>query len=150
MAHTRHLLRRSAAAATAVVAVAALAAATRNDDDPDPPEISIEGVIGWELPVDHLVPEVTITLSRPVDVPVTVWLMTFDGTATAPEDYTAIDELVTVEAGEVSQGVPVEIHPDRLREPEEHFKAVISAPSQGRIRTGSAEVTILDGAPPRG
>jgi len=90
-----------------------------------------------------------IELSEAVNVPVTVIFNTYDGTATAPEDYTAVRGLkVTVPAGSRRTTVPVEIKADDVKEPDEFLKVTISSPSAGMIAKDSAVIIIKDGEQP--
>jgi chitinase len=90
-----------------------------------------------------------IELSEAVNVPVTVIFNTSDGTATAPEDYTAIRGLkVTIPAGSRRTTVPVEIKADDVKEPDEYLKVTISSPSAGTIAKDSAVIIIKDGEQP--
>jgi hypothetical protein len=78
-----------------------------------------------------------------------VLLSTADGTAIAPDDYTAIrDQVVTIPAGASRVEVPLAIRSDAVVEPDEWFSVTISKPSAGRIGKGTAFVVIQDGSPP--
>lgn len=130
------------------------------DPDDDRVLVSVNGTICWEQPPIDGAPLarergaqaiVTVTLSQPVKETVTVLFRTTDGTAVAPEDYTAIPQLrVTIPAGAKGIEVPVQIRDDGRREPDEWFVVSISDPSTGTIGQGRAEVVIKDGAPPKG
>jgi len=123
--------------------------------DPDDIVISVNGTICWEStgpqpparatgagPIDS-VAAVTVTLSRPTTVPVTVIFNTVDGTAVAPYDYEAIvNREVTIPAGQRGVRVPVKIKKDNIREPDEWFMVTIAEPSSGRIGKGHDRVII--------
>ncbi len=76
--------------------------------------------------------------------PVSVNLRTVDGTATAGQDYTAIDTLVTIPAGATSTSVPVTVLPDALLEGGETFTIELYDPIGAGITTGTSTVTIVD------
>lgn len=121
--------------------------------------ISINGTICWESLPQSLQgtsvqednrPTVTVYLSAPSKEEVTVLLSTRDGTAVAPEDYLPIRDLVVYfRPGETKVLVPLDIRDDGIREPDEWFLVTIYKPSGGVIGTGTAQVIILDGSPPR-
>jgi hypothetical protein len=150
----RRLRRRLAVAAAAVAlpAAAILLApvASYGDDEPGGPVFSTEGTICWEkgqTPTQR--PIVVVYLRDVTKDPVSVLLSTADGTAIAPDDYTAIrDQVVTIPAGASRVEVPLAIRSDAVVEPDEWFSVTLSKPSAGRIGKGSAVVVIQDGSPP--
>jgi hypothetical protein len=143
--------------ATASVAVPitlglALAAGCASDDDggDDNGDLLVSvnsGPRGWERPPPDDPNRVVIALSQPLAVEVSVRVTTVDGTAVAPADYAAIDEVVSVPAGAQTVEVPLVVVADRLAEPAERFAVTISEPSAGRIRVGRTEFTIRNGGP---
>ncbi|WP_326559117.1 Calx-beta domain-containing protein [Micromonospora sp. NBC_01796] len=162
---TRLRWRVGSLAATVVVPTALLGltpAASHACCEPEDDRVvvSINGTICWEQPPIDGPPVtyaqggraiVTVTLSEPVKTPLTVVFRTADGTAVAPEDYTAVPQRrVTIPAGARGVEVPVEIRADSVREPDEWFTVNISDPSVGVIGQGRATVVVKDGAPPKG
>jgi len=120
---------------------------------PPPPKVTIDlpDLVAWEKPDGDCPPvHPTVGLSHVMDVPVAVSFATADGTARAPDDYTAVTGVrVTIPAGALSVAVPVQIKADAVKEPDEFFTAMIFASSVGTIEDGLAVVTVMDGAPPR-
>lgn len=115
---------------------------------PGGPVIEPQGTVAWEKSKCKQ-KNPLVTLSRPVDVPVTVLVDTADGTAVAPGDYLPIRALkVTVPAGSLSAEIPVTIVADDIVEPDEYFTVRISSPSAGQIGKDTAVVTIKDGEQP--
>lgn len=72
---------------------------------------------------------------------VTVNYATQDGTATAPDDYTAVSGTLTFLPGEVTKTVLVPVRDESVGGAE-MFSLVLSEPSNGTIGTGSADATI--------
>jgi large repetitive protein len=83
-----------------------------------------------------------ITLSNPSTETVTVDWATEDRTATAPSDYAADSGTVTFDPGDTSETVTVAVHGDLVREPDETFAVVLSAPSNGTVGDGTGTGTI--------
>lgn len=75
-----------------------------------------------------------VTLSCPMDEPVTVSYGTEEGTATAGDDYLPVSGSVTFEPGETSADVTVDVVGETVGEPDERFYLALSAPSSGEIR----------------
>ncbi|MFW6155403.1 MAG: Calx-beta domain-containing protein [Planctomycetota bacterium] len=93
---------------------------------------------------------VTVELIHPTASGVTVTVETADGSARAGDDYTAITQMVTFEAGERSKTVPVEILGDTITEDNETFEVRLVDPDSATIDTAAATVTIVnDDAMPR-
>jgi hypothetical protein len=90
---------------------------------------------------------VSVKVSRPVGVPVTVWFATRDGTARAPADYLPVIGPVTIPPGALAIDIPLSIVRDGWPEPEETFAATISQPSVGQIVIGEVVLPIRDGGP---
>jgi len=139
------LRRVLAAAATAVALSGAVIAPTAAHADGGP-VITTNGTICWEKGGQ---PAVTVQLSEVAKDAVTVVVDTFDGTAIAPDDYTAIKSLlVTIPAGASSVQVPLTIAADGIVEPDEWFFVSLSKPSIGKIGKNPATVIIKDGTQP--
>jgi len=62
-----------------------------------------------------------VTMSRAVLTPVTVHYATFDGTATAPLDYTATSGILTFAPGEIAKTIAVPVVRDQIADPDETF-----------------------------
>ena len=75
----------------------------------------------------------TVTLSEPLDAPVTVQFATSDVTATAPSDYQASSGTLTFEPGVTTQTVTVTVVSDRVIEPDETFNVTLSSPSTNAL-----------------
>ena len=86
----------------------------------------------------------TVSLSTPVNAPVTVDFATEDGTATAGTDYTAVSGTLTFASGETVQEIRVPITGDGAVEPNESFFVNLSNPVNDVIADGQGEATILD------
>jgi len=86
----------------------------------------------------------TVSLSSPVNAPVTVDFATADGTATAGSDYTAVSGTLTFASGETEQEVRVPITGDGAVEPNESFFVNLSNPVNDVIADGQGEATIID------
>jgi len=89
-----------------------------------------------------------VTLSEPTTIAVSVHYSTLDGTATAGEDYTAVDGTLVFAPGETAKTVRVNIIGDRKTEPDETFTVVLSKPSHGILGDDSATGLIRNDDPP--
>ena len=87
---------------------------------------------------------VTVVLSCPSGVPVTVDYATADGTALAGSDYLATSGSVTFAPGEVTAEVAVEIIDDTANEGEEEFLLQLANPVGAPLARTDATVTIVD------
>ncbi len=84
----------------------------------------------------------TVTMTNPVDRPVTVTINTANGTATAGTDYTALtNQTVTIPAGQTTGQVTVNVTADSTIEPNETFTATLSNPLFGGV-ADTARVTL--------
>ncbi len=91
----------------------------------------------------------TLTLSRRSAVPVTVRYRTVDGSATAPEDYTAKSGTITFPANSISQTLNISIKGDTWYEASETFKVELFEPLNARLVNSKATATIVnDDLPP--
>jgi hypothetical protein len=89
--------------------------------------------------------EVTATLDVPSSQAVTVNYATIDGTAVAPDDYTAISGTLVFTPGVTSQTLAISISEDALEEEDETFLLALSEASHAAIgSTDSITLTILD------
>lgn len=80
---------------------------------------------------------------------VTVHYTTSNGTATAPDDYTASSGFVTFLSGQSSQFITIPIVNDTFNEPSENFSVTLDSPTGGAVLGSqtNATVTILDDDP---
>jgi hypothetical protein len=85
-----------------------------------------------------------ITMSRAVNVPVTVRYATVDGTATAPLDYAAASGILTFAPGETAKTVTVAIIPDGVVDPDETFTLRLSDATGATISKSSGTATIVE------
>jgi RHS repeat-associated protein len=85
-----------------------------------------------------------VTLTSPVADTITVDYATANGTAAAGADYTAVAGTLTFNSGQTNQTVTVPILDDAGDEPDETFAVSLSNPTNARIATPSATITILD------
>ena len=87
----------------------------------------------------------TANLSKASGKTVSVQIATSDGTATAPDDYTANTKTLTFAPGETSKNFTVDVKGDYLAEPNETFTATLFNPVNTTIGTpGSATGFILN------
>jgi hypothetical protein len=87
---------------------------------------------------------VAVTLSRSSNAVVTVNYATSNGTAVAPQDYTATSGTLTFQPGETSRTISVSINGDRKREANETFSVQLSNAVGATIDDGVATVSILN------
>lgn len=88
--------------------------------------------------------DLTVTLSRSSDAPVTVNYATANGTAVATLDYNATSGTLTFQPGETSRTISVSIKGDRKREANETFSVQLSNAVGATIEDGVATGTILN------
>ncbi|CAN5912984.1 hypothetical protein BH23PLA1_BH23PLA1_19790 [soil metagenome] len=90
----------------------------------------------------------TVTLSSPSPLPVTVNFTTADGTATAGQDYTTTSGTVTISAGQRSATISIPIIDDTIFEGTETFFVNLLPPAtNATIADGTGIVTIIDNDP---
>ncbi|MEO2006034.1 MAG: Calx-beta domain-containing protein, partial [Candidatus Poribacteria bacterium] len=87
---------------------------------------------------------VTVSLSAVSGRAVTVDYATSDGSAIAPQDYTATAGTLRFEAGETSKPIEVAITDDGTAEAIETFTLNLSAASNASVAVGQATVTVGD------
>lgn len=85
----------------------------------------------------------TIEINRLTEIDATVNVTTADGTAVAGEDYIHIERTVTINAGESSATVDVQLIVDEIDEPLETFSLVLSNPDGASILDSEAVCTII-------
>ncbi|MCP4542916.1 MAG: hypothetical protein GY832_37835, partial [Chloroflexi bacterium] len=87
----------------------------------------------------------TVTLSAASTFDVAVDYATRDGTATAPDDYSAIaTQTMNISAGDTTGNVVVTINDDGLNEGLESFYVRLGSPINATIGDGEGEGTIID------
>lgn len=86
----------------------------------------------------------TVSLSAESTQTVTVEARTVPGTATSPEDFTAVDTTLTFDPGVTTRTISVPIVTDAIDEPDETFTLVLSNPVNATVANGSATATILN------
>ncbi|HWS88690.1 MAG TPA: PQQ-dependent sugar dehydrogenase, partial [Pyrinomonadaceae bacterium] len=115
-----------------------------------PPTVSINDVSVTEGDTGQAAATFTVTLSRTPDSAVSVSYHTSDGTAASPGDYQAASGSVTVNPGETTASVVVQVNGDTADEPDETFNVTLDGVN-GPATLGDAQGvgTILDddGAP---
>jgi hypothetical protein len=135
--------------ATGAVIVGDVAAGTIVDDDPPPAISVVEGTMFDEAlgPVEH---RIEVGLAKTSGKDVSVRMRTVDGSATAPADYTPVDERVTIPAGSLFGSVTVLAWDDVLDEgSSETFQVVVSEPVNATLGSASTTIPIADDdAPP--
>ena len=94
--------------------------------------------------VDRYDRGVTVTLSAASATPVSVAYATANGTATAPNDYTAQSGAVTFAPGQTSRLILLVAHYDSAVDGNETFGVQLSNPTGATIGTGSATVTVVE------
>ncbi len=94
------------------------------------------------------VTSITVELSAPFGLPVTVDYATADGTAIAPGDYTSVSGSLLFTPGETSKVIGVPIIDDLIDEPNEDFTFTLSNPVNATPDNMTQTVTILDNDPP--
>ena len=107
------------------------------------PTLSIDDVDVLELSGSALL---TVTLDPASASDVSVDFVTSDGTAAAPDDYTATSGTATIPAGSLTATIIVPVIDDAVTEPDETFTVTLSNPVGAGISStaGSSTVTILD------
>ncbi len=112
-------------------------------DNAPPPSLSINDVTIAEGSSGTVMASFTATLSAASSQTVTVQYATADGTATAPEDYTALTlSTLTFNPGEVSKTILVEVKGDTVIEPDETFLVNLSNPTNATLADAQAQGTI--------
>lgn len=91
--------------------------------------------------------ELTFTASDCQNVPsqtISVDYATSNGSATAGQDYTAVNDTLTMQAGENQATITIPITADTLDENSESFTVTLSNPTNVSIGTSTATITITD------
>jgi hypothetical protein len=100
-----------------------------------------EGVAGTQTAA------VRVTLSEPLNKPVTVDYRTTDGAAVAGSDYAAVGGQLTFAKGETVKTILVAVYGDSLPEQNETFSVRLSNPKGATIADALGTVTIVGSVP---
>jgi len=87
---------------------------------------------------------VVLALTKSLDAPVTVQVTTANGSATAPADYEAVDQVVEFAAGEYLFTLEIPVVPDSDPEAEEDFTVTLSDATGVTLGDAVATVLIVD------
>ena len=82
-----------------------------------------------------------VRLERASGRRITVVCMSEDGTATAPDDYEGKVGVLTLEPGQTAASIRLAVRDDRVHEPDETLKMVLSEPSNVKLEHGAATAT---------
>lgn len=92
--------------------------------------------------------DLTVNLSVPIGLPLTLGYATADGgTATPGSDYQPTLGNLTIPAGQTSGKITIQVNGDQVSEPDETFFMNISNPSTGSIANAQATGHIVDDEP---
>jgi hypothetical protein len=86
----------------------------------------------------------TISLSKPSTRSISFQYTTVNGTAVAGTDYLARSGTATIAAGSLGRTVTISVRGDRVVEPNEKFKLVISGPQGANLGINAGAGTILN------
>ncbi len=128
-----------------------IAAADLNGDGA--PDLVVAGIVDNRLhvlinpnpPFNVQTAMLTISLSQPSTLPVTVNYATADGSATGGADYVRVNGTLTFAPGQTSQTITVRSRRDALVEPTESFFVNLTAPTNALIGDGQSQITVTDG-----
>lgn len=117
---------------------------TIQDDDPTP-GLTVEPLEAAEGSTLATPVSVKVKLSNPSSQTVTAKLSTSDGTAVAPDDYTALDAAtVSFSPGQLEKTVALDLMGDTADEQDETFGLTLTDPVNAVLAQGTAQVTIRD------
>lgn len=105
---------------------------TINDSDPTP-SVSVSDSTRYEGDEGLNKMDFVVSLSNPSASAITVNYSTADGTAQAPRDYIATSGQVSFSPGDTVEQPLVDIVPDAVPEPTEHFFFNLSAPENATL-----------------
>jgi DNA-binding beta-propeller fold protein YncE len=111
--------------------------------NPQLPQISIADAGIAEGNTDHTV-NLAVTLSLANADTVSVKFSSLNGTAVATSDYAAVSGTLTFPAGVISQNITVTIKGDKVVEPDENFKILLSGAVNAIIVKAEALVAITN------
>jgi hypothetical protein len=117
-------------------------------DDDVQPTITINDVTVTEDNVGAVMAVLTVSLSAPSGLTVTVQADTVDGSATAASgDYQPLSTLLTFTPGQSTQQITIAIGGDQRSELNETINVVLSNPSNAMLADVTGVVTIVDNDP---
>jgi alpha-tubulin suppressor-like RCC1 family protein len=116
-------------------------------DNDDAPSVSVEPVTVAEGSTAVTDATVRVKLSHASGKPVSFELATSDGTATAPNDYSAASVRLTIAPGTTETMFHLVVHGDAVAEPDEAFTLSLAAPENAVLGQSSATATITDDEP---
>lgn len=131
-------------------ATIAAGTATGTIRDDDGPSITITGATVTEgASGTSTVARLTVALGAVSPQDVSVAYATANGSATAPEDYTAIPagQRLTIPAGQLVGTIDVLVHGDDVDEADENLSVNLTSPQGGNITAATGTVTITDDDP---
>ena len=140
-------LRLSGAAGAPISDADGVGTITNDDPFPVVPVVSVADVSKVEGSNSFSVQTVTftVTLSAPAPGSISIVYQTANGSAVAPEDYTAkAPTKLTFSKGQTSKTVAVTLKPDRLAEGNQMFFLLLTNPVGMTIGDGTAIATIVD------
>lgn len=108
------------------------------------PRLSVDDAFVYEDGPDPNYAEVTVNLSLPASVDVSVQYSTANGTAVAGQDFVSTNATLVIPAGKLSGTIRAQILDDLIDERDETFTVRLSNPLNCIIGDSSALVTILD------
>jgi len=117
-----------------------------NNDD-SVPTLSVTGGFGVEGDSGIINSSVNLQLTNPTYLPVTVNVLTSDGTAIGGIDYVLSDTPVVVPPGQTSLQATVQLRGDTIKETAETFFANIYNVANANTGTTQATFTIIDDEP---
>jgi len=83
-----------------------------------------------------------VSLNHSSLTPITVDYATSNGTATAGQDYTAVNGTLTFAAGDITKTIEVQITSDNIVEPDEAFNLVLSNPTGASLGAPDDKATV--------
>ena len=116
------------------------------NDDPIPTLNIFSGVV-TEGDTGTRDVQVSLQLSNPTYLPVTLNVLTSDATAIAGRDYVASDTPLTIVAGQQTLNTTVQVIGDTINEPNETFFINLYNVSNAMVNNPQTQVTILDDEP---
>jgi len=116
---------------------------TITDDDPLP-ALSVSDVTVTEGQSGTVSAVFNVTLAGLTERTVSVQYSTAPGTATSPQDYTAVSGTLTFTPGQTTRTVSVDVIGDLVLEPDETFSLNLSSPVNATIADGQGIATILN------
>ncbi len=117
------------------------------DDRCVPATLSVSDVTVTEGTSGVQYAAVRVTLSEPLNKPVTVSYGTANGTAAAGSDYAATNGQLTFAKGQTVKTILVPVSGDLVAEPNETFSVRLSNPKGATVADGVGIVTIVDSVP---